>query len=267
MPIARLPQLDMYYEIHGPADAVPLMLVHGAMETFESGWQKQVPALSVKHPIIGVDLRGHGRSNNPADRLDLRQMADDLLALQQHLGYEKVHMLGFSGGASVALYFAVRHLEQLASLMLVSNNSELDHTRVNQNFWDVERVKREEPRWWSSLNGRHQLPAEKLLSWWAEEDYQRPNFQPADLDHIEVPTLVMAGDRDTVLPFHHTMKLFDSLPNAYLCILPGVGHGVPKRRPDIFNQIILDFLDQVDEGVDRASRQERESAGDEHTGV
>lgn len=249
MPVARLPQLDMYYESHGSAEATPLVLLHGALETFNSGWQNQVSTLSQAYPILGLDLRGHGRSSNPAGNLDLRQLAGDIQSLLRHLGHEKIHLMGFSGGASVALCFAATYHEYLSSLMLVSNNFEQDNIRVDGNFWDAERVKREEPRRWALLNEMHDLPVEMLLRWWADEDALRPDFEPADLALIDVPTLVMAGDRDPIVPLQQTMDLFTSLPDAHLCILPGVGHGIPQRRPDAFNQIILDFL----KGVERRS--------------
>lgn len=237
----------MYYEIHGPAGAQPLVLVHGALATFQSGWQRQLSIFSQKYQVVGLDLRGHGRSNNPAGQLDLRQMANDLLALLRHLGYEKVHLLGFSGGSSVALCFAARHHEYLSSLMLVSNNMDLQDNPSSQNFWDLERVKREEPRWWASLGRMHDQPVEDLFRWWAEEDGHRPNFEAEDLAHVNTPTLLIAGDRDPMIPLRQTMRLFDALPDAYLGVLPATGHDAPQKRPELFNQTILDFLKYVEE--------------------
>jgi pimeloyl-ACP methyl ester carboxylesterase len=128
---------------------------------------------------------------------------------------------------------------------LVSNTFEQDNIRVDGNFWDAERMKREEPQQWNLLNEMHELPPEMLLRWWAEEDALRPDFERADLALIDVPTLVMAGDRDPIVPLQQTMDLYTSLPDAHLCILPGVGHGIPRRRPKAFNQIVLDFLKDV----------------------
>ena len=245
MPVAILKNLDLYYEIHGSAEAAPLVLLHGAMETFDSGWKGQLSAFGEAYQVIGVDLRGHGRSTNPANQLDLRQMADDILNLIQHLGHEKIHLLGFSGGASVALFFAHRHPTCLSSLILVSNNMERDHARTTQNFWDVDRIRRQNPRWWNSLADLHKFPAEKILQWWAEEDTKRPDFEAAELAHIDAPTLVMSGDRDEITPLEQTLLLFGALPQAQLAILPGLGHGVPKRRPKLFNALVLDFLANV----------------------
>lgn len=245
MPVAALKNLNLYYEIHGAEDAAPLVLLHGATETFRACWRRQIEPFSRRYRLIGLDLRGHGRSDNPAGKLDLRQMADDVRDLLDHLRLDKVHLLGYSGGGSTALFFGLRHPERLRSLTLASNNMELDRARGQVNFWDLARIRREEPRWWQAMTQMHGQPAEKLLQWWAEEDSKRPNFQPGDLQHLHVPTLVVGGDRDPIIPLEQTLKLFRALPDAYLCILPGVGHGAPRLRPQAFNQAVLDFLQFV----------------------
>ena len=250
MPVATLPNVDIYYELYGPADAPPLVLLHGATETFRHGWQEQVGDFSKHYRLIGPDLRGHGRSTNPAGRLDLREMADDVGALIDNLGYEKVHLMGFSGGASAALFFAVRHIDRLWSLALVSNNMDLEGTRIQHDFWHLERFRSQEPEWWATMSEIHDLPLEDLLQWWADESEVRPDFKPEDLDHISVPTLVLGGDRDPIIPLSQTLKLFEALPDAYLGILPGMGHGAPRRRPLAFNRIVLDFLRYVEHRYD-----------------
>lgn len=248
MPVASLPQVDLYYELHGPPGAPALLLIHGAVETFRSQWAKQVPAFSKKYRLIGVDLRGHGRSTNPAGRLDLRQMADDLYQLLHYLDYRKAHACGFSGGASVALFLALRHADCLRSLVLVSNNFEKDKIRTGASrFWDPERVAKEEPEWWKAAARRHKTSVASLLRWWAEEDTLRPDFSGPELGSIGVSCLVVGGDRDPIIPLAQTVRLFQALPDASLCVLPGQGHGIPRRCPQVFNRIVLDFLSRVDD--------------------
>ena len=244
MPVASLSTVALYYELNGPTDAPPLLLIHGAMETFRHGWRKQIPVLSQDYRLIGPDLRGHGQSNNPANRLDLRQMADDLAELLTHVGYAAAHVCGFSGGSSTALFLAYRHPARLRSLTLVSNNFELDQIRTGAGqFWNPDRIRREEPQWWARTEKLHPMSRMvDLLRWWAEEDKVRPNFSPAEIATIDLPTLVVGGDRDPIVPLEQSVSLFEHLPNSRLCILPGVGHGLTSRRPELFNQILLDFL-------------------------
>jgi pimeloyl-ACP methyl ester carboxylesterase len=69
-----------------------------------------------------------------------------------------------------------------------------------------------------------------------------PLYQPADLAAITCPTLVLHGDRDNIFPLHIATALYQALPNAELAILPGVGHGPPWERPDLFVRVLADFL-------------------------
>lgn len=196
--------------------------------------------------MIGVDMRGHGQSDNPANKLEVATLADDVYELLRHLGYAKAHVCGFSGGGSTALFFAERHPEALHSLILVSNNLEQDPSRIAKGFWSPERQKREEPVWWQTMQKIHRIDPAIILGWWEAEDARRPNFLPEMLAHITAPALVMGGDRDPLIPLDQTIKLYRALPNAQLAILPGVGHGAP-RRAQLFNTLVLDFLGRVKE--------------------
>ncbi len=248
MPVVQLADVAIYYEPHGPEEAPPLLLLHGATGTFRSGWRKQVEPFSQAYRVIGPDLRGHGRSTNPANRLDLRQMADDMHDLLDHLGYESAHVCGFSGGASTALFLAVRHLPSVRSLVLVSNNFELDRVRAARNFWDPTRVQREQPQWWARMERLHP-DVRVLLHWWAEEDKVRPDFHASELEQLDVPVLLLNGDRDEIIPLEQTYKLYHILPNAQLGIIPGTGHGIQVHRPDIFNHLVLDFLSEQEPSI------------------
>ncbi len=243
MPIAHLSSVDIHFELLGPEDAPPLLLLHGATATFRSGWRHQIPVFGNTFRIIGPDLRGHGKSTNPADKLDLRQMADDMAELLTHLGYEQAFVCGHSGGASTALFMAVRHPRRIRALILVSNNFEADRVRTGQlDFWNPERIQREMPQWWAQLQRLHPDPI-RLLRWWKEEDPIRPDFSPEELAPVTMPTLLINGDRDEIIPLEQTIKLYHILPDAQLAVIPGTGHRVHARRPGLFNKLVLDFLD------------------------
>lgn len=248
MPYLFLPSVHLYYELHGPQPAQPLLLLHGAAATFHSGWRWQVASFSQHYRVIGVDLPGHGQSINQTAGLDLRQMADDMERLIVYLGYEQAHVCGFSGGASVALFLASRHPQRLRSLILVSNNWARDEVRTGSaQFWDTQRIAREQPHWWQSLQELHTHPPDQLLQWWEAEDRLRPDFDPAILAQITLPTLVVGGDRDAIIPLEQTISLYHHLPHAQLAILPGIGHGIPQQRAAFFNTLVLDFLGRLDE--------------------
>lgn len=244
MPIAPLSSVNLYYESHGSAFAPPLVLLHGACETFAISWGKQAPAFAQHFHVIGVDLRGHGQSDNPAGELRMPQLAEDVRELIAHLGYHRVHVLGFSGGASTALHLAIRHPDVLHSLILVSNNMDKDEARIRNGFWNPERQRREEPIWWQTMKKIHRLDPSILLGWWEAADRANPGLSAEVLRAITCPTLVMGGDRDALIPLDQTVKLYRALPNAQLAVLPGVGHGAP-RRAQLFNLLVLEFLSRI----------------------
>ncbi len=244
MPVAHLSSVNLYYETHGSAFHQPIVLLHGACETFQISWSKQTPVFAERYLVIGVDLRGHGQSDNPAGLLETRALAADVYELLGHLGYSQAHVCGFSGGASTALFFATQYAHALRSLILVSNNMEKDQTRVKNGFWSAERQRREEPVWWKTMEKIHRLDPAILLGWWQALDERNPGYTPEMLARITAPALVVGGDRDPIVPLEQSLKLYRALPNAQLAILPGVGHGAP-RRPHLFNTLALDFLGRI----------------------
>ena len=202
MPRLALPTATLHYELQGSSDTPPLLLLHGATETFRGTWSQQIEPLSADYWVCG-----------------------------------------FSGGASVALFMALRHLDRVQSLVLVSNNYELDRSRTGHvDFWNAERIRLEEPRWWAAMERMHREEIPRLLEWWAAEDRVRPNFHASDLAGLWVPALVVGGDRDRVVPLAQTVGLYQALPDAQLAVLPGIGHGVPSRRADRFNDLVKSFL-------------------------
>jgi pimeloyl-ACP methyl ester carboxylesterase len=236
----------MYYETHGAEDHPPVVLLHGATETFAVSWRKQVDVLARRYRVLGVDLRGHGRSDNPAGKLDLRQMADDVAALLDVLEIDTAHVCGFSGGASTSLFLARRHPQRLRSATLISNNFARDEARQAAGFWDPDRITARDPLWLKAMDEWHGVAPEQLLAWWKEEDRLRPAFSVEELATIDVPTLVVAGDRDPVVPLEQSLALYQALPRARLLVLPGIGHGAPHRAPELLNAALDAFWTRIE---------------------
>lgn len=246
MPIAHLGAVALAYEDLGPRDAPPLVLLHGATETFRVSWKRLIDPLARRHRVIGADLRGHGGSDNPAGALDLRQMADDIAALLDHLSVPTAHVAGFSGGGSTALFFGLRHASRARSLTLISNNFERDEARQARDFWSPEAIRRRDALWLKGMAAWHTVDPETLLGWWEAEDRLRPDFTPAALAALQMPVLVVGGDRDPVVPLAQSVKLYQALPDGRLAILPGVGHGAPHRAPGLLEAIMTAFVAEVE---------------------
>src|SRR4029450_12187850 len=110
MPYAQIVDLDIYYELHGPAGGDPLVLLNGALDTIESDWGKPLPAFAARYHVLAYDHRGHGRTRAPPEPFsgyDL--LIGDLEALLGALGIARAHFCGFSDGGITLLYFARRY--------------------------------------------------------------------------------------------------------------------------------------------------------------
>ncbi|MFI6939326.1 alpha/beta fold hydrolase [Streptomyces sp. NPDC050418] len=100
----------------GADDTTPVVLVHAGIADHRM-WDALVPALAERHTVIRYDLRGFGQSPPPSGPF---RETDDLLKLLDHLGHERVHLVGASWGGRVALDFALAHPSRLRSLAVFS---------------------------------------------------------------------------------------------------------------------------------------------------
>lgn len=103
----------LHYEEYGQGE--PLVLLHGLGSSCQD-WELQVPLFSRHYRVILMDIRGHGRSDKPADGYQIATFSADLLALLEHLHTGPVHFVGLSMGGMVGFQFAVDHPQWLRSL-------------------------------------------------------------------------------------------------------------------------------------------------------
>ncbi len=117
--MAPVDDIQMYYAIYGEGD--PVLLIHGGIGNAEE-FGFLVPALAESHEVIVADGRGRGRSTSSDKPYSLARMADDDLALLDHLGIDKVALVGWSDGAIIGLDIAIRHPERLSRLFAYGGN-------------------------------------------------------------------------------------------------------------------------------------------------
>jgi pimeloyl-ACP methyl ester carboxylesterase len=117
--MAPVNDIQMYYAVYGEGE--PVLLIHGGLGHADV-WGFQVPALAESHKVIVADSRGHGRSTRSEKPFDYALMADDYLALLDHLGIDKVALVGWSDGGIIGLDIAIRHPERLARLFAFAAN-------------------------------------------------------------------------------------------------------------------------------------------------
>lgn len=101
--------IDMYYEVHGRKNGVPLVLLHGGGSTIEVTFSRVLPVFAASRRVIALEEQAHGRTTDRDAPVAFESSADDVAALLRHLKVDKADILGFSNGASVALQVAIRH--------------------------------------------------------------------------------------------------------------------------------------------------------------
>jgi 3-oxoadipate enol-lactonase len=238
----------------------PLVALHG-FPLSRGAWQKQVDALKSSYRVIAPDLRGLGESEARPGANTMSQMADDLHALLEHLNTGPVVLIGHSMGGYVALAFARKYPKLLRGLVLVGTKSGADTAEAAAGRRaTAEKVKTEgahivvdamAPKMLAATNtdpamarsvrafmeGSHPEGVIGSLLGMAERDDSTPL-----LAQITVPTLVVAGADDTVIPPAESQKLAGAIKGARLELIPNAGHLVAFEKPDEFNRVLRDWL-------------------------
>jgi pimeloyl-ACP methyl ester carboxylesterase len=119
MAFLDLPQLRLHYQNSGRGEAV--VLIHGLGANLAFWYMGVARSLSRHYHVIMYDLRGHGRSGSPQFGYKLDHMTEDLDALLNHLNLDRVHLVGHSFGARVALYATMQQPDRVASLTIADS--------------------------------------------------------------------------------------------------------------------------------------------------
>jgi pimeloyl-ACP methyl ester carboxylesterase len=229
-----------YYDERGSGD--PLLLLHGGLVDGDTFGQ-QTPAFAERFRVIVPDRRGHGRTADVEGPISYDVMADDTIAFMDTLGTGPAHLVGWSDGGNVGLLVAIKRPDLVRKLVAIGSNFSADGlTReaaesfkpdsptsvvpIMHETWKVNAVDPD----------RFEAVLAKMQHCWF--DYAIPT---ADLARITAPTLVMVGD-DDITRFEHMIELYDTIPDAQLAVIPGASHVVPLEKPDLVNQLVLEFL-------------------------
>lgn len=119
MPIANLNGLRHYFRLEGRAGATPLVLVH-AIGTDQALWDAVVPFFTQTRQVLRYDIRGHGGTETPQNACSVADLASDLLALTESLGWDRFSICGLSIGALTAMEAALVAPQRVSSLVLAS---------------------------------------------------------------------------------------------------------------------------------------------------
>lgn len=240
---ANLNGISLYYETYG--EGSPVLVLHGGSAFIET-MHNQITALAEDHFVVAPDSRAHGRTSD-ADGVPLSyaQMADDMIALMDHLGLEKADIVGWSDGGNIGLAMAMRYPNRVGKLVTYGSNFHTNglvpdepgegiNSSPDDPSWEVVRSFYQsvapDPDHWPVFHG-------KLMTMWAT----LPTFSIDDLSQVTAPTLVMAGEFDSIEEAH-TRRMVEALSNATLVIVEGEDHFAPLMAPEKVTPHIVEFL-------------------------
>ena len=267
--------VQLYYKDWGPKNGPVVTFSHGWPLNSDS-WESQMIFLASKgYRVVAHDRRGHGRSSQPWDGNDMDHYADDLAAVINTLDLKNVTLVGFStGGGEVARYIGRHGTGRVKKAVLVSAVPPLmlktadNPGGVPLEVFDGIRK--------ASLDNRSQLyldiasgpffgfnrpgakPSQGLIqSFWVQgmqaghkntydsiAAFSATDFR-TDLKKFDVPTLVVHGDDDQIVPIDNAGRSAAKLiPGAKLLVYPGAPHGLTDTHKDRLNQDLLSFLQQ-----------------------
>ena len=260
MPTAEVNGIKLYYEDYG--SGYPVVFLHGFAGTTQA-WKPQVPAFSKHYRFIIYDARGHGQSQSPPshDQYSADIVADDLHQLLRVLNIPEAVLGGLSTGGYQCLRFHLRHPEMVSALILMGTGPgyrNLSHM-AKWNQLPIAQAKlletkgivafAEEPNTQTMMS---YTPAELMLKQnpiglanMARKVVAQHDSQVIKhLGEIKVPTLVVVGEYDTLF-LAAADYMLKTIPKARRVTIPQAGHAVNLDNTEIFNQAILNFLDEL----------------------
>jgi pimeloyl-ACP methyl ester carboxylesterase len=230
--MAPVNDIEMYYAVYGEGE--PVLLIHGG--------GLQVPALAADHKVIVADSRGHGRSTRSGQPFGYTLIADDYLALLDHLGIDQTALVGWSDGGIIGLDIAIRHPERLNALYAFAANYVPEG--VKETVGDdpvfgayIERASADYARL-SPTPGEFDAFVEQISQMWASQ----PHYSADQLRAIPVRTVIFSGEHDEAIKLEHSEEMAALIPNATLEIMPDASHFAMWQHPDAFNASVLAFL-------------------------
>lgn len=237
----KIDDINMYYETYGKGE--PLLLLHPNGESIEA-FSKQIPELQKHFMVIAVDLRAHGRTTDSDKELTDTLMANDIKLLLDALKLNAVNLVGWSDGGVIGMRLALDFPQKIKKLVLIGANYEPAGyqpafiSMISMADYQMLPPKTREKKAAISPNPqRDALVFKKQMNLMLKY----PHIKPEELANIKIPVMVMAGDHDLIRE-EHTIKLFQSLPNSYLGIIPGASHIAPFEKSELVNPIIINFL-------------------------
>lgn len=238
----------IHYEVAGAGE--PMVLVHGLSESTRL-WYRNLPALAERYRVYLIDLPGFGAMRKFRRQFDLKQSGAWLEGWMRAVGLETAYLVGHSMGGYISMAVAARHPEKVRRLVLVDSiGIHFDLPVKRLVYPALKAIARTMPAFWTCI-GYDYLRAGPLMVLNASR--QIITLDTSDvLAAVRVPTLVIWGENDDLVPFSLGRQLHERLAGARLFVLAGANHFCMFEQPCEFNRALLAFLQGQEVGIEAA---------------
>ena len=210
--------VNLYYETYG--EGQPLILLHGNSETHEI-FDKLVEKLRNKYKVYAIDSRCHGKSEHLME-ISYNTMRDDIVEFIKELKLEKPILYGFSDGGIVGILIAIKEPKLLSKLIVSGAN--ISPKGIKKKDYIFTKIV-------------YLVTKNKLIKMMLDE----PNICKEELNNIDIPTIVLAGEKDCI-KYEHTKYIADNIPNSALEIIKNETHGSYVVHSEKLYEILKKYL-------------------------
>lgn len=266
--------IRLYFEETG--EGTPVLFIHEFAGDLRS-WEPQVRAMARRYRCITYNARGYPPSDVPEEleRYSQVRAVEDAVAVLDHLGVERAHIVGLSMGGFATVHFGLRHPERALSLVVAGCGYGAEPERAEQFRSESEATARLFETEGTAATVEHyalgparvQLQVKDVRGWQEFKDHlaehsalgsaltlrgvqmRRPSLYDLrdDLARVTLPTLIVTGDEDEAC-LEPDLMLKRTIASSALVVLPRTGHACNLEEPELFNRFVLDFLAAVDAG-------------------
>ncbi|MDR5835675.1 alpha/beta fold hydrolase [Caballeronia sp. LZ034LL] len=260
MPSARINGIDLHYEIHGSGPLLYLISGLGGSARF---WEPNLAALTRDYTVVLHDQRGTDRSERPETAYSVEMLADDVVALMDHLGHTRARFIGHSTGGAICQVLATKSPARVEAMVLYASWPATDaHFRwcfkMRRNVLDGAgrdayahgNILFMYPAWYVQDNAEA-LEAEahgaaEMAQPYAVVTARIDAILAFDwLEHlteVKTPTLVVCAADDILTPPYQSRRLAHAIAGSRLEVLETGGHSCSRVVPEQFNALVGDFF-------------------------
>jgi pimeloyl-ACP methyl ester carboxylesterase len=230
---------QLYYEIHGAGE--PILLLHGGGGSIGGSWPSDyVTGLSRDFRVILADSRGHGRTADGTGPITYGRLAFDVVRLLDHLGIDRVHVVGHSMGAITGLHLLVDFPDRVRTVTLLAGAYHVDNYRPEA--YEAMKLELDAVIRGENPNSRWASRPVSVLKKLRDSLLNGPTFKLSQLETIDRPTLIVAAGQDTFFAPSVAHEISNHIRGSELIVFPNATHRVQVTNVKELVPAIRDFI-------------------------